>query len=131
MVVDKTISILHFEDNKVFQSLVKDYLKSELDVSVRQERTLRNAETLLDPLCASIYDVIICDWMFPYKDASSILNLLADCGKTVIFYSCIDHDDFYKKCYSQLGYMPRSFKYIQKASANNLKNIRQLIENEL
>jgi DNA-binding response OmpR family regulator len=132
MILDKAISILHFEDNKIHQKMLKDYLNREFNAKIRQESTLRNAETFLEPLCASVYDAIICDWMFPYRDAGKILVNLANCGKTVIFYTCLDREDFCLKCNDMLGYIPSNFKFIQKASSlNTLSTIGKLIENEL
>jgi CheY-like chemotaxis protein len=124
--------VLHFEDNQIQQALVKERLKKTFDhCKIKSISSLLCAEPLLNKFTPQFYDVIICDYYFPKKDASSILSNLADCGLTVIFYSCIDEIDFCENCMKILGEVPYNFKFVKKGSVNNLQTIVSLIQNEL
>ena len=132
MIATDTISVLHFEDDRINQQLIKDSLTKILGAEVTTESTLRNKDFHLDPkICQQSYDAIICDYMFPTICADSILKDLSKCGVMVIFYTCLDSGDFYERVLKVLGRMPNNFKFIKKASPNNIQNICTLIRDNL
>jgi len=124
----KTFHALHFEDDKSAQKFVKKIVADEIGGKTLTETTLLNAKTQLkNKVLLEIIDCIIVDFMFPKKDASIILRELEKSEKPVLFYTCLEHDVFLKKCAEVLKFVPYNFKYVQKASLNMGAKIRNFI----
>tara|TARA_R110002020_G_scaffold180191_2_gene374450 strand:- start:968 stop:1372 length:405 start_codon:yes stop_codon:yes gene_type:complete len=127
----KPINILCFEDNEYTRITIEDYMRIKFKANVDFFRNYLGSGPILKTHLIDRYDAVIADCMTPLKDAFSCLSELANCGKTVIFYTCLDREDFCSKCKKILGYIPFNFKFVQKATADNLNTIGKLIENEL
>ena len=132
MIAMKNLTILHFEDDRTTQKIVKDRLDREgLPLKVIAESTFFNASAYLKSPLTNHIDLIISDCMMPSLSAFEILEDLANCGTMVIFYSCIDEIDFYEKCQKILGRIPGNFRFVMKASIGNLDKLIELIREEV
>ena len=128
----KNLTILHFEDDRTTQKIVKDRLDREgLPLKVISESTFFNASAYLKSPLTNHIDLIISDCMMPSLSAFEILEDLVNCGTMVIFYSCIDKIDFYERCQKILGKIPRNFRFVMKASIGNLDKLMELIREEV
>ena len=124
----KTFHALHFEDDRSSQNIIRRMVKAEIGGETLTESTLINARSQLrNKFMLEAIDCIICDFMFPGKDASSILEELAMSKKPVLFYTCLEEDDFCEKCLKVLKTIPYNFKFVQKASHGMTSKIKDFI----
>ena len=132
MIAMKQLTILHFEDDRVTQKIVRDRLAREaLPLKVITESTFFNSSAYLKSPLTNHIDLIISDYMMPNMSAEAVLDDLANCGTMVIFYSCLDEIDFYEKCMKILGRIPGNFRFVMKASIGNLDKLMELIKEEI
>jgi CheY-like chemotaxis protein len=122
----KTFTVLHFEDDKTSQKIIRKMI-DRIGGNTHTESTLLNSKIFLNPITLESIDCIICDYMFPTKDASYILKDLAKSNKPVLFYSSLDEEDFCRKCLKVLKSMPYNFKFVQKASQGMRDKINSFI----
>jgi len=128
MIIEKTVSILHFEDDRINQVMVREILKKRFQAYVRTEDTLNNVDLYIEyPHLLERYNAIICDYMFPKVDASVKFEAFANCGKPVIFYTCLDKDDWEFRVIRKLGHIPKSFSHLRKASKDGHTTLCELI----
>lgn len=124
----KTFHALHFEDDKSAQKFIRKIIEDEIGGETLTETTLLNAKSQLNnKFMLEAIDCIIVDFMFPNRDATSILHELAKSKKPVLFYTCLDEDDFCEKCLKVLKSIPYNFQYVQKASIDMAGKIRNFI----
>lgn len=123
----KTFNVLHFEDDRTAQKIIKRLVADEIGGKTLTESTLLNANIRLNPLLLEAVDCIICDFMFPNRDATSILKELAQSKKPVLFYTCLDEEDFCERCLTVLKSIPYNFQHVQKASIGMANKIRNFI----
>ena len=129
MLMTKPINILHFEDQSLFIDMLKKKVAAEFDGKVKSWPNLYNLKRYVEnEYILDKYSAIVCDIMFPKLSAYNCMHELfelAISGKSIIFYSCIDKKDFEEEAKSILGIdtLPENFKYVQKASENNLAKI--------
>ena len=129
MIALKPVKILHFEDNEIQRTLITRKLEKEFDASVRPESTLDNLKWYTDnDFVIGRYAAVICDIMFPKVDIYKFLKDLAECGKQVIFYSCVDEENWFHRVKRTLKEMPKNFHFIQKGSNDNLPRLCHIIE---
>lgn len=124
----KTFHALHFEDNRSAQKFIKAMIEKETGGETLTETTLLNADGYLrDKIFLKTVDCIVCDFMFPNRDASSILDKLAQSKKPVLFYTCLNRGEFEEKCLEVLKSIPYNFQHVQKASIDMANKIRNFI----
>lgn len=114
------MNILYFEDNKVQQEIVSKYTQATLGAKTCLENTLYNTDIFLKTHYIEKFDIVICDYCFPGIDATEKLEDLRDCGKPVLFYTCLDEKEFEDKVIGKLGEMPYNFQYVRKATTLRL-----------
>lgn len=132
MIAMKNLTILHFEDDRTTQKIVKDRLTREgFPFDLISESTFFNAAAYLKSPLTSNIDLIISDCMMPSLSAFEVLEDLSNSGVMVIFYSCIDEIDFYERCMKILGMIPGNFRFVMKASIGNLDKLIELIKEEV
>lgn len=131
MLESDTISILHFDDEKMARTMLKLKLSTEYDIRFFGESTLKNAEMYLGPAWIDNFNVIVCDYCMPDVNAGHKLKLFAECKKNIIFYSCLTEDQFCKNVYSILGYIPFNFRFVQKCDPKQFDKIISFIESDL
>lgn len=128
MIIEKTVSILHFEDDKVNQLMVRKLLKKRFNAYVRTEDTLNNVHLYVEyPHLLERYNAIICDYMFPKVDATAKLKILSECDKPIIFYTCLDREDWEFRVIRKLGTIPKNFTHLRKASKDGHTTLCELI----
>jgi len=128
MIIEKTVSILHFEDDKVNQMMVKKLLQKRFEAYVRTESTLNNVDLYIEnPHLLERYNAIICDYMFPKVDATVKLEAFSKCDKPVIFYTCLDKDDWEFRVIRKLGHIPKNFSHLRKAAKDGHTTLCELI----
>jgi response regulator RpfG family c-di-GMP phosphodiesterase len=137
MLSTKPVKILHFEDQPTITEMVRKKVASELGGKVKSWNNLHNLKYYVEnKYILNKYSAIVCDVMFPSLSAYNCMHdlfRLAEDGKSIIFYSCIDEDDFRGEARKILGVkeLPENFKYVQKASENNLTRICNYIRKAL
>ena len=128
----KKINILYFEDDRSCQvPILRGIPKIIGECHITVLSSLYRAETYLNSALIQNYDIIITDYIFPGLCAKKLLSQFENCGKTVIFHTCISEKDFCKDCVDVLGYMPLNFKFVEKATDGYFQKITQLIQNEV
>jgi len=128
MIIEKTVSILHFEDDKLNQILVKKILEKRFGAYVRTEGSLNNVDWYIEhPHLLERYNAIICDYMFPNIDATIKLKEFARCDKPIIFYTCLDEDDWKFRVIRKLGHIPKNFSHLRKANRDGQTTLCELI----
>tara|TARA_R110002020_G_scaffold2048_3_gene9414 strand:- start:3126 stop:3524 length:399 start_codon:yes stop_codon:yes gene_type:complete len=131
MIIDRTINILHFEDDKVSQKLIKKRMKMEFHARVKTESTLHNLDIYFKTHLIDQFHVVICDFCFPGESADSKLEILAKSKKTIIFNTCLDEDDFHMAVWDKLGDIPSNFVFVRKADKLGLGPLISAIRNQL
>lgn len=131
MIMELCPNILLFEDDKSTQQLIIGYISKTTGAKIRTESTLLNADIYLKSHLIENFDVIICDWMFPIMNAESKLREFRDCGKPVIFYTCLGETNFLEKVYKHLGEIPKSFYYHQKGTFSSIAPMVSILEKAL
>jgi len=114
------MNILLFEDDKTQQQIVSQYTRSKLGAKTLIESSLFNADLYLKTHHIEKFDIIVCDYCFPLLDATEKLEELRDCGKPVLFYTCLDQDEFIERVTNKIGSIPENFEYIRKATKLDL-----------
>jgi CheY-like chemotaxis protein len=128
MIKTRSVNILHFEDDKGTQYIVKKALKNNYNARIKTESTLLNCESLVSTYLVNSFDVIICDYMFPTVSAEERLEVFAKCKKYVIFHTCIDLVDFQERVNKRLGYVPSNFIHCRKAQGSGTDPLIKLID---
>ena len=128
MIEAAELSVLHFEDDRLTQSLLRKRLKKKYNARIRTESTLLNIEALCNTHLVQNFDFIICDFMFPTVSAQEKLDVLADCKKYIIFYTCLDKIDFQERCHKGLGFVPSNFIHCRKAHPRGLDYLLEKID---
>lgn len=123
--------ILHFEDEKVTQRLIQKVLGDQLGAEVITVHNYLTADFRLNSSLIDTYDAIICDYMTPVADAGSKLKMLLKFKRPIIFYTCLDHQDFSERCLKVIPKMPKNFHFVRKASNDQLKRIINIIKESL
>jgi CheY-like chemotaxis protein len=126
MIASKEIKILHFEDSKMTRELVKKSMEKK-DIHVRSEGTLLNCERYLHTHLADEYTAIVCDVMLPYRSAEDVFSVLAESGKPCIFYTSLDAKMFWGRVKKVLKKVPPNFRWIGKASDNDLTQLQRQV----
>ena len=131
MIINRTINILHFEDEKSIQETIKKRMKMEFHARVETESTLHNLDIYFKTHLIDQFNIVICDFCFPGESAETKLEILAKSKKTIIFNSCIDEDDFFSTVWDKLGYIPTNFVFVRKADKLGLDPLISAIRNQL
>lgn len=131
MIAEKTLSIIHFEDDRTTLNIVHDKLKKKYGASVKSESTLYNLKHYIESGLINTCDLIICDYCFRGEDIDPLLGDLANLNKTIVFNTCIEKDDFLSRVYAQLGFKPMNFVYTRKASREGWQRLLNEVEKVL
>ncbi len=131
MIKSRSVSILHFEDDKTTQLLIKKRLKLEYNAKIRTESTLLNLGVYCNTKLIESFDLIICDFMFPTVSAEERLEILSGCDKYIIFYTCLDRVEFQERVYNKLGYIPTNFIHCRKAHRSGMDQLINQIDSIL
>lgn len=123
MVIDKTLSIFHFEDDKPTQLLIKKTMLMEFNAIISAESTLMNLDMYFDTHFMDDIDIIICDVCFPTESAISKIKTLARSKKPIIFNTSLDEDVFYEMVWDKLKDIPKNFHFIRKATTTGTRDL--------
>lgn len=127
MIVDKTLNVLHFEDEKTNQLIVKEKLKNRFGASTQTESSLLNLNIYFKTHFIDQFDLVICDWNFPSYNIELDLPTLEKSHKPILFYSCLDRQDWLHRVKKILGKIPDNFSFARKASDDIIGAIRDII----
>ena len=128
---DKTFNVLCVEDDISTQKILKDYLTKKLPLNFEPQSTVLGAQRYIQAEPYDTIDLIVCDWMLPVWDASYLIKDLYSLGKVVIFFTCLDEDDLKNRVKTILGFYPKNFKYVQKATRDYLAKLTRFISEEM
>lgn len=127
MILDKTLNVLHFEDDLANQEIVKQNLTNKFGAKTHTESSLQNLDIYFKTHYIENFDLIICDWNFPVFDIELKLATLENSAKPILFYSCLDRCEWLKKVKRVLGKIPDNFSFARKASDDIIGAIREII----
>lgn len=127
MIIDKTLEVLHFEDDSTTRYIVKESLKRKFGATVKQENSLINLDIYLRTRMLDRFDLLIFDWCMPVYPIDGFLPLMAKCDKPILFYTCLDYDDWAQRVTKILGRIPDNFKFNRKAYDDIIKSIWSIL----
>jgi len=127
MIADKTLNVLHFEDEKTNQMIVRHKLKNKFGATTQTESTLQNLDIYFKTHYIDQFDLVICDWNFPIFNIELKLPTLAKSGKPILFYSCIDECEWLERVKKVLGKIPDNFTFNRKACDDIISTIRNIL----
>ncbi|MCP4989033.1 MAG: response regulator [Colwellia sp.] len=128
---DKTFNVLCVEDDISTQKILKDYLTKKFSLNFEPQSTVLGAQRYIQAEPYDTVDLIVCDWMLPVWDASYLIKDLYSLGKVVIFFTCLEENDLKSRVKSIIGFYPKSFKYVQKATKDYLAKLTGFISEEI
>lgn len=128
MIMAKTLTVLHFEDDKITRFFISEKLKMDFGAAkVTSESSLINIEIYLKTHMIDNFDLLLFDWHMPVYDIEGFLPLIAKCHKPILFYTCLDYDEWAERVTKILGRIPKNFKFARKAQDDITETIRAIL----
>lgn len=127
MILEKTLNVLHFEDDSANQLIVREKLRMDFGATTQTESSLINLDIYFKTHFIDTFDLIVCDWNFRVFNIERKLSTLENSGKPILFYSCLDKCDWLQKVKRVLGKIPDNFSFARKAQDDFCGAIREII----